>query len=149
MKSFKSVVFSAITALLLAVSLSGCLGDEKTASQGGENGSARSDSGDFKLILKPGANSIEMNFSNRADAQRQGEAIRKKLIEQGVEVKRLLVSGHSENWQFLFIRVGVIGSPVELALKKTGMTHFSVKSSFGKDMAQWDESLGNKIQYIG
>lgn len=146
MKSFKSVVLSVVASLFLTVSLSGCLGDEKTASQSGSSESSVFDSGDVKLVLKPGSKYIMMHFPDRASAEKRSEDIRNAIQESGVIIERLVVSGDSSQGN-LFVQFGQIDSKTALIFKKNSLVSIEVESVFGKIIALWEPSFGSDVKY--
>ena len=145
MKALKSV-FSAFAALFLAVSLSGCLGEEKATSQSGENGSSLFESGGVKLVLEPGDTGIFFYFSGNgagAAAEGQSAAMASFFDRKGVAVEKNLISGDT-TMRILFIKLKEpLSEKLSVALDKTALTSFRVLSSTGSDVAKWDPSLGN------
>ncbi len=145
MKAFKSV-FAAFAALFLAVSLSGCLGDEKTASQSGEVESSIFDSGKVKLVLKPGARFVYMHFATRNAAEQQRESIRQAFLKQEITADTLRVSG-DDGEVLLFIEIKPVAREVVAHLDSTDLMDIDIQSSNGR-VAYWDPSTGNEVNYI-
>lgn len=146
MKSFKSVVFSAITALLLAVSLSGCLGDEKTASQGGENGSALSNSGKVKLVLRPGVRAVSIDFLTDNKRLEQRSIIESALKKNGFVINNVSMGELSEN--YIYFGIEPMDKQVVLYLDRDGLLAITVVS--GSDIvAKWNPMIGDEVKYAG
>lgn len=148
MKSFKSAVFVAVASLFLAVSLSGCKdNDAQTASQSDKVESSTFDSAKVKLVLKPESKYITIHFPTKNLAETQKLAIKSMLIENGVPVEHLVVSGDLSQG-VLFVRTGQIGSQTALTLQKDNLVSFTVESSFGKVIAIWEPSFGSEVKYV-
>ena len=147
MKALKSV-FAAFAVFFLAVSLTGCLGDEKTASQSGVDGLSAVSAGSVKLVLTPESKYITIHFPQKNLAEKQRDAILGTLKENNVPIEHFVVSGDSTQG-VLFVRTGQIHDEIVMTLQKDDLVSFTVESPFGKVIAMWEPSFGSKVKYIG
>lgn len=143
MQSFKSAVFTAFAALFLAVSLSGCSGDEKTASQSGENGSSLFESGEVELVLRPGVRSAEFTFQDDDTREAKSQVIVVALEKSGVIIDKVV---RTQLMPALHIYFKPISSKVNVELDKTGLVGIIVQSPQGR-IATWNPATSDEVQY--
>lgn len=145
MKALKSV-FSAFAALFLAVSLTGCLGDEKTASQSGSSESSVFDSGKVKLVVKPGVRFVYMHFSDRASAEQQHEAIGRAFENSGAIGYKSKISGNGGE-VLLFVSVDRVEKEFFVNIDSGSLIDIDIQSSNGQ-VAIWTPSTGSEVKYL-
>lgn len=147
MKSFLSAASAAFAVLFLAVSLSGCLGEEKTASQSGNVESSMFDSGKIKLVLKPGVRYLQLYYSKEnPDYQHQGDAIVGLLRDNGVKIEKAgWQISPSGGYYKIFVRVS---EDTSVNISKSDIDAIVVGTALGI-VASWQPMQGNEVRYEG
>lgn len=149
MKARSFAFLRLIVAMSISFFLLGC-GNEITPAESNDNqnvvvSALTTSSNTVKLTLRPGVQQIHAWFQSKDIAKQQEQLIRNEITRNGGTLVGSAVN-ELDGW-YLYAKFYPMKNNVTIKLERTGFIRALLRSVRG-DVAVWDPSRGNEVQYI-